>query len=187
MTTQFETTQFEDRLLAELKQVVAERAPVRRRRRLTVALVAAVVLVAGGAVAGPALLSSPAYAVERDPDGSIRVYIRDYRDPEGLQRRLAAFGVRAAIDYLPAGADCREPRGDFVPRDQVTLDLVSWGPFGDSGDDPYWKLHPQFLGPDQTFVYTVHLGRDANGERYQRAAIRVANGPVAPCVRVPAG
>ena len=174
---------FEDRLLTELRQVVAERTPIkaRPRRKMVLALGATGVLAATGAVVVPSLLGSgPAYAVERDPDGSIRVYIHDYRDPKGLQQRIEAFGVPAAIDYLPAGQNCREPRADFVPPDQMPLGLVSWGPFGESGK-PYWKLHPEFVKPGQTFVYTVHLSK-----HNQRAVVRLANGPVAPCELVPA-
>ena len=106
---------------------------------------------------------------------------------ERIDAERSARRVYEALADLPAGTDCEEPRGDFVARDEVTRALVSWGPFGDRDGDPYWKPHPEFLGPDQTFVYTVHLGRDANGERFQHAVIRVANGPVQPCVRVPAG
>jgi hypothetical protein len=181
------TPDFEERLLTQLKNVVAARAatPSAARpvstRRLVLALGAAIALsVAGGAVLF-SLRSTPAYAVERDPDGSIRVYIRDYRDPKGLQARIESFGVPAAVDYIPRGTACREPRGDFVPRDQVPRAMVDWGPFGDESDR-YWKLYPQYIRPGQTFVYTVEVARG-----YQRAMVRLANGPVAPCVQVPAG
>ena len=184
---------FEERLLLQLKEVVAERASMtaapapRSRRRLVISFAAALVVVG---VLGAALLSGlgeePAYAVTRDPDGSIRVYIRDYRDPKGLQRRIEAFGVKAAVDYLPQGKTCREPRGDFVPPEQVPREMVSWGPFGHE-DGYYWKLHPEFIGPDQTFVYVVQIGKDADGGGVQRAMIRLANGPVGPCDPVPIG
>jgi hypothetical protein len=186
---------FEERLLAQLKEVVAEReamtaAPTRRpRRRLVISVAAATALAVVGvlvAVLLPGLAEQPAYAVIRDPDGSIRVYIRDYRDPKGLQRRLEAFGVKAAVDYIPFGTRCREPRGDFVPPDQMPLAMVSWGPFGEE-DGYYWKLHPEFIGPNQTFVYVVQIGREADGGHDQRARIQLANGPVAPCDPVPVG
>jgi hypothetical protein len=190
---------FEERLLTQLKEVVAERgsmtatpaAPAARpgRRRLVVSLAMATALVVVGVLVAallPGLGEAPAYAVTRDPDGSIRVYIRDYRDPKGLQRRLEAFGVKAAVDYIPLGKTCREPRGDFVPPEQAPREMVSWGPFGEE-DGFYWKLHPEFIGPDQTFVYEVQVGKDAHGDGVQRAMIRLANGPVAPCDPVPVG
>jgi len=175
---------FEERLLVALKDMVAERsAPARRpaRRRLVYAAALAVAAVAGATAIG--LHDGPAYAVERDRDGSIRIYIHDYRDPEGLQRRLASFGVRAAVDYLPAGRTCQEPRADFVPQAEVPLGLVNWGPF--PGGEKYFKVYPRFIGPGQTFVYTAQVGWDAHGNHFQRAVIRLANGPVAPCRQVP--
>jgi hypothetical protein len=210
---------FEERLLAQLREVVAERAAetpartvtaaagsvegsalgsaapaarrmrlLRPRRRLVLVLGVALVLAVVAVIAGPALVGlqkSPAYAVVRDPDGSIRIYIRDYRDPKGLERRIESFGVRAAVDYIPQGMKCKEPRGDFVPLDETPRAMVSWGPFGDSGNY-YWKLNPQYIKPDQTFVYVVQVSKDKSGDRTQRAAIRLANGPVAPCEPVPA-
>jgi len=186
---------FEERLLAQLKEVVAERqtmtaAPPRRpRRRLVISVaVAGALAVVGVLVAAllPGLGEQPAYAVIRDPDGSIRVYIRDYRDPKGLQNRIEAFGVKAVVDYIPWGTTCREPRGDFVPPDQMPLEMVTWGPFGEE-DGYYWKLHPEFIGPDQTFVYVVRVRTEADGGHDQRVVIRLANGPVAPCDPVPIG
>jgi hypothetical protein len=170
---------FEERLLSELKDVVAARPAVpKSRRRLVLAGAAAAVVVAGAGVAYAALRPSPAYAVERDPDGSVRVYIFDYRDPEGLQRRLAAFGVRAAVNYLPAGMACREPRADYVPPDRMPLAMVDWSTL--STEQHYFKVFPQYIGPGQTFVYTVQGSKHS-----QRFSIHLANGPVAPCTPVP--
>jgi hypothetical protein len=190
------THNFEERLLAELERVVATRAAdgtspasarsTRSPRRRLVLVGGAVVAVAavGAAVADPELfgLGTPAYAVARDPDGSIRVSVYDFRDPKGLQRRIEAFGVKAAVDYLPAGMTCQEPRADFVPPDQVPRAMVDWAPL--SSRERYFKVHPEYIRPDQTFVYTVQVSTNNHG-RTQRAAIRLANGPVAACKPVP--
>jgi hypothetical protein len=185
MSTPDQLTAFEEQLLAELKNVVAGRsAPVKsrsRRRLVLVGAAAAVALTAAG-VSFVAFRSSPAYAVERDPDGSVRVYIHDYRDPEGLQRRLAAFGIRASVNYLPAGMACKEPRAEYVPPDQMPRGMVDWSTLGDS-EDHYFKVFPQSIGANQTFVYTVQVSH--HGGRSQRFSIRLANGPVAPCTSVP--
>jgi hypothetical protein len=176
---------FEERLLTELKVVAAQpmpgAAPVparQPRRRLVLAGAAALAAVtaAGAGVFG--LHTSPAYAVERDPDGSIRVSVYDYRDPAGLQRRIEAFGVRAAVDYLPAGMACQQDRADFVPADRMPLAMVDWAPL--AGEDHYFKVHPEYIGAGQTFVYTVQVSKHS-----QRAAIRLANGPVAACAPEP--
>jgi hypothetical protein len=112
---------FEDRLLAELRQVVAARPqpvvapapPHRARPRLlagglaaTAAVAAAaVVVVAGGGGA------SPAYAVERQADGSVEVTINSLSDAAGLERKLQAAGIPALVRYLPDGKMCRIPAG----------------------------------------------------------------------------
>ncbi|MFG2043432.1 hypothetical protein [Dactylosporangium sp. NPDC048998] len=178
---------FEERLLNELKAVVAERTqetgavPARRgRRRLVVAGVTAGVAAVAVAATAAVESNSAAYAVERDPDGSVRVSIFDYRDPEGLRQRLASFGVRAAVNFLPAGQACREPRADYVPRDRMPLALVDFSPLG--SDRSYFRVRPQYIGENQTFVYTVQVDKRRHEQRF---AIRLANGPVAPCTPVP--
>jgi hypothetical protein len=186
---------FEERLLTELRNAVAIRAEASavpmagrsvrwRRRRLVLAAGTGLAVAAVATLAGPSMLGlhpSPAYAVERDPDGSIRVFIHDYRDPKGLQQRIEAFGIKAAVDYLPAGMTCQEPRADYVPADQMPREMVDWAPL--SSKEHYFKVHPQYVGPNQTFVYTVQISN--NHGRTQRFAIRLANGPVAPCTPVP--
>jgi hypothetical protein len=170
---------FEERLLAELKTVVATRtadgAPSRParvpRRRLVLSAAAVTTAIAAVVATTFALSGGPAYAVQRDPDGSIHVSVYDYRDPDGLRQRIEAFGVKAVVTYLPAGTACQVPRA-----------MVDWLP-GDS-DNPGFRIHPQYIRPDQTLVYTVQLSQH-HGDRVQRAAIRLANGPVAACRPVP--
>jgi hypothetical protein len=174
---------FEEHLLADLRTVVATRAPDHPARAAAAGAALAVATVA--VVGGPSMFGlrpTAAYAVQRDPDGSIRVSVYDYRDPQGLQRRIEGFGVKAAVDYLPAGMTCREPRADYVPPDRMPREMVDWSPLGSR--DHYFKIHPEYIGPDQTFVYTVQVSSDRRG-RSQRFAIRLANGPVAPCTPVP--
>ncbi len=120
------TREFEERLLAELKceieaggaaasrQPTARPAPARlgwRRRVVLAGGVAAAFAVALGA--GLPLLwggggTAAAYAVEAQPDGSVTVEIWALRDAEGLERRLRAAGIPAAVQYLPPGKACKE-------------------------------------------------------------------------------
>ncbi|GAA2329586.1 hypothetical protein [Dactylosporangium salmoneum] len=172
---------FEDRLLDELRPMVAQARPrPAPRRRLALGGVAVAGLAAVAATGTAVLHDGPAFAVERDPDGAVRVSIFDYRDPDGLRQRLAAFGVRAAVDFLPPGKVCREPRADYVPRDRMPLAMVDFSPL--DGNQNYFRVHPEYLGPEQTFVYAVQVDRDHHEQRFM---IRVANGPVAPCTQVP--
>lgn len=101
---------FEDRLLQELRQVVAERpAPAagsrRRPRRTRVALAGIGIAAAAVAVAmitDNGAVTPSAYAVESRADGAVTVSIRSLSDAAGLERRLRAAGVPAVVDYVPA-------------------------------------------------------------------------------------
>src|SRR5262249_18805293 len=96
---------FEDRLLAELRKVVAARpapaAPARRRRpgvrvaiaAATVAAVAAIVAV----LASSGGVTSDAYAVTPRSNGSVVVQIHSLSDAAGLQAKLRAAGVPADV------------------------------------------------------------------------------------------
>lgn len=123
MTSQ---TTFEDRLLDQLRSVVAanpvsaEPAVGRGRRRRWPA-VAAGFAGAGAAVAlalGIAGGSQPAYAVEGGAGGLVTVHIASLRDAAGLQAALRRRGIPASVDYsvrcrhMPAPPGTRvAPRG----------------------------------------------------------------------------
>ena len=101
-------TNFEDRLLVQLRNVVAERpAPASRPRRgrlvaasaAVVAAVTAAVLIALGGGAS-------AYAVESSPNGSVTVHINRLGDAAGLQRELRAAGIPAVVEYGAAMPAC---------------------------------------------------------------------------------
>ena len=120
MKTESRRNDFEERLLAELRSVVASqpaegrrrRAWVEPRRRRLVLAGSVAVLLAAGAGAGVPFLSggaSPAYAVSRNDDGTVTVEISSLSDASGLQRRLREAGVSAVVQYLPPGKTCKEP------------------------------------------------------------------------------
>ncbi|MGI5231452.1 hypothetical protein [Actinoallomurus sp. CA-142502] len=124
---------FEDRLLAELKTEVADRASRRRgtvRRRwrtagrptrvrwrpVTVAAAAVAVL---AALAVPTLIgpeATAAYAVTRNADGSITVTVKELRAAARLQAELADDGARTDITYLPQHMRCTGERGAVVDQ-----------------------------------------------------------------------
>ncbi|AYF30547.1 MULTISPECIES: hypothetical protein [Micromonospora] len=200
MTTHRSLAPYEESLLSELKGVVAERAAVPRqtptlryryRNRIAIGLAAAAVLAVAAGVGVPALLGTgngPAYAAERDPDGSIRIYIREYRDPKGLEARLRQLGVPAVIDYVPNGKQCREPRATYVPPTQHPEGLLTVMDPEDS-DSPqgaYWRLHPDKIGEGRTFVYTTTIVGDPGDDAWSAAGhSQLAVGPVSPCELVP--
>jgi hypothetical protein len=95
-----------------VEQIVSRSRAVRARRRVT-GLAGVVALAAGAALAVTTLLSgghqaSPrppaaqlaAWTVTRQADGSIRVTIRELRNPAGLQSKLREDGVPASVTLL---------------------------------------------------------------------------------------
>lgn len=107
-------TRFEDRLLEQLRHVVAANpspAPAvatgaRRHSRGT-----RFALAGGGLAAATAVVAivassgshpQAAYAVEPRPDGTVSVTIKSLSDASGLQSALRAKGVPADVDYTPA-------------------------------------------------------------------------------------
>jgi hypothetical protein len=101
---------FEDRLLARLRRVVAEREDSRDpthnrtgRRRLVLsgagaALVIAIVAIAAAAV-GSGSRTTGAYAIQVRPGGKVAVSIYGLGDAKALQRSLRAAGVPAVVDF----------------------------------------------------------------------------------------
>lgn len=188
---------FERRILDEVKQVVTARAatepavpgrdPARPGRRLLLGLTgasAAVALAVG--ISATIGMGEPASAVERDPDGSLRIYIREYRDPQGLQRKLEAHGVNAAVDFIPNGTQCREPRAVYDTEADLRYLLT---PEEDADGEGYWKLHTDLIPPGRTFIYTMQIFGEPERGRVGTAGARfnLAIGYVAPCEVVPGG
>jgi len=114
---------FEERLLEQLKAVVARRgaeqdstesaahSPGWRRAPRLAAGAAAV-----GAAAAVLVFNSggdntsKAFAVEAQDGGGVAIKIYSPEDAAGLEAALAEAGVRSQVDWLPAGMTCREPR-----------------------------------------------------------------------------
>ncbi len=118
---------FEQRLLARLKAVVAERGaaasaaeaaeaqaatPAWRRRGPRLALGAGVAL---AAIAVALVVSaggdnpSKAFAVEPQKGGGVTIKVYALEDASGLEQALEDAGIRAQVTWLPAGKVCREP------------------------------------------------------------------------------
>ncbi|GAA3145246.1 hypothetical protein GCM10010466_40380 [Planomonospora alba] len=158
----------------------------RAYRRPLLGLAAAVVL-AAGAVVGPSLLESgpglpSSYAVTRSPDGAVTIYVRDFSDAAGLERRLRELGVPAIVDRVPYGKMCREPRGRHVLDIPKGLYSV---PEGIPGEEWGWRMRidTRLFRPGQTFVWTVSAHPSGEGGS---TTTYLMEGPVAPCEPVPA-
>jgi hypothetical protein len=173
-------TPFEQRLLHEL-QSLAEATPaptvttftsngMHARRRVAiggalagVSTLAAATLLTGGATA--------AYAVEKEPDGSVTVTMDSIKDdPAGLERALGAAGVHADVTYVPYGKICEGTR--FAPSPQGTAQ-VGISNLGD-GTQP-GGVHFTVDAPIDSSL-TLVIESSAN-----TANVMMAVGPVARC------
>ena len=124
---------FEERLLDELKTVVAQRAAEQehsteaptpspgRRRALRLAFGATAVCAAAAAVLvlnSGSDSTSKAFAVEPQDGGGVTISVYSAEDSAGLEGALADAGIRSQVTWLPAGMTCREPR--FTPSSATT-------------------------------------------------------------------
>jgi hypothetical protein len=179
---------FEERLLLELRRMVpAEQAKNRRRpvRRIALASgVAALAVVA--ATAGVLFLSAgtqSAYAVTKQADGSVTVQIDSISDAAGLQSALQAAGVNAVVEYLPAGKTCQQPW--FTPAGPGANGGEQQSSVRSGGGGPTTFTISGDLPADETLVVTTQTG--PGNER--AIGIGWAKGDVPPCqvVDAPAG
>ena len=130
---------FEDRLLGELRQVVAGRtAPEQARRHRSprrriaiggVGVAAAAVVV--GVVAIGSDVTPNAYAVQSHPNGAVTVSIMRLRDASGLQSSLRAAGVPAVVDYAPPGSP-----GCIVPVPEGAAHVIGTAGVVEAGSTP---------------------------------------------------
>jgi len=179
---------FEDRLLEQLRHVVAERpapAPtfVARRppRRTRLVLAGASVAAATAVVAIVATSSDvtpSAYAVQPRPDGSVTVKIRSLRDAAGLERSLRAAGVPAVVDYVPeGGTGCVAPAPEPAPGGSAERGLNTDGAGAGGRTDSGPSLSSRGPGPgahqtmskvaagDDGVTFTIDPGTIEPGEK----------------------
>lgn len=204
---------FEENLLAELREVVAEQATApqpRRalpRRRFTLAVAGGGLLAAGLVVGLPAVNSDrnpAAYAVTTNDDGTVTVVVARINDAEEaaeLQRDLAAHGVVAEVDYAPPGKQCEDAPSRYQPpfpvRGGSYPEMAGNYPNVAGVDMPYLGA-PSSLGKENVIVIEpavldgrtviVEILDDSLSPTSYLATFRlaVASGPVAPCVLVDA-
>ncbi|MEU8267865.1 hypothetical protein AB0B89_11910 [Sphaerisporangium sp. NPDC049002] len=204
---------FEDRLLAELRTEMAGRAPQGRapaprrntgRRLLATAAVTAIAAAAAIAVPLVTGTGTAAYAVTKNPDGSVTLTIREFRDPEGVEDELAAAGVRADVTYMPLGKRCERPGFRPLDADQANMptkeELLSKDPAVRAkireklASSPSGKairmrngitIYPRYVEPGQTVVLQIAENpkeptvRDP-GVAWQFSGM-LTDGPVNPC------
>lgn len=171
---------FEARLLAHLRAVVAERGIAadarsedtaavtstsawrRRAPRLALAGVAALAAAAVGLiVSGGSDNTSKAFAVEPQAGGGVAIKIYSLSEPEALEKALGEAGIPSSITYLPAGMTCREPR--FRPST-----VTNPKPDGGQPNDGFEAIGPG--GPMSIAIGDEAQKREYDSETQKREA-----------------
>jgi hypothetical protein len=88
-----------------------------RRRVVTGPRLLVAAGVAAGLIIAPLITGTetPAYAVTKSPDGTVRVTVNELRDPAGLKAKLGEAGIKADVTFLASDTRCAAPR--FVSVD----------------------------------------------------------------------
>ncbi|GLW11148.1 hypothetical protein Misp01_62760 [Microtetraspora sp. NBRC 13810] len=192
---------FEERLLMELKSEVARQAAQGRARRFTPRRMLAAAVAVGAAAAAAVMIplvtgtETAAYALTTRPDGSIILKIHDFRDPDLVERDLAALGVTADIAYLELSQQCSPARranrayeswepaepGERSPDFQAAHPVAGTGGIG---------IFPRHIKRGETLVMDIRENMEPEDPEKPRAVwmmtAYLADGPVSPCVPVDA-
>ncbi len=176
MNTQLD--HFENALLTEIRQYVtnrstATRLPVKRRW----ALGSIVAAVAGG-LAVPLLMPTPAYTVSEGNAGEIIVKVNRPEDAPGLEAKLAEYGIKADVTYLPFSQTCQPDRFTEVPDGRMKGMQLSVGE-----NLVELVIPPGRIRDGETFVMELS-DRKIPHDKYafeSKGYFAVATGPVAPC------
>ncbi|MBN6051253.1 hypothetical protein JYK22_04855, partial [Nonomuraea sp. RK-328] len=185
---------FEERLLMELKTEVAARG-AERRRRVTVRRLFAGTAVAGlaaaAAVAVPLLTGteSPAYAVTKNTDGTVRVQIKEFRDADKLEADLVRMGVTADVTYLKPGTWCKAGRGKVLASENPDDWDKSISGKAIRQTKGGVDLNPKYLGKNRTAVLMYAEDPNPKSATGKPSVLwqfggYVVEGPVTPCVVV---
>lgn len=181
---------------ATFERIIArERAtstPGRRTARrlvpvaLTVAVAAAVAVVIGtpGQHQPISHARQAAWIVTEHPDGSVTVWFRDYSDPEGLQARLRAAGVRANVGTLDTS--CYPPStgsGRFaIVLAEPTMtqsDVERLFPF--TTETRELAVDPRYLPADATIWIGFPPPTAATADRFFSLAVQPTDIASVPC------
>ena len=131
-----------------VEQIIGRGRALRTRRRIPSLAAGALAVAAAAALAVTALLPAghqagrqppaqlAAWTVTKQADGTIKVTVRQLRDPAGLQRRLRADGVPASVTFFG-----HEPRScQRYPKMSAILMAEVFG-----GHGPPVVIHPKAL------------------------------------------
>jgi hypothetical protein len=186
----------------------------RRGPRLALGAAVAAVAVAVALIVSAGGDNPPAaFAVESQPGGGVRIKVYSLEDASGLEKALREAGIRAQVNWLPAGMTCEPhftpsrvklPGGGTVGgfegggKGALTISIgstkrwrESFGKIrrGEISPDEIanFNLDPAAFRPDQSVVLfgsPEPFAGDPEGGF--QARFEVAEGPVEPCMPLPA-
>ncbi|MEW9530925.1 hypothetical protein [Microbispora sp. NPDC049125] len=173
---------------------------MRPRRRF---VTAPRLLVAAGVAAVAAVTpliagnGTPAYAVAESADGTLTVTLNELRDPDGLEAKLRAAGVKADVTFLAAGTRCAGPR--FAGADAMYGGPAAAGPdelralVEGSRSSKATKvtsirtvrISPEYIKPGETLVMEFRDNPSTQRPWQLGSWLARANTPVQPCTPIP--
>ncbi|WP_436759123.1 hypothetical protein [Streptosporangium sp. V21-05] len=174
-------------------------AGMRPRRRLATAPRLLVAAGVAAAAVGTTLIignDTPAYALAMSPDGTLTVTVNELRDPEGLQAKLGAAGVRADVTFLATGTRCAAPRFAAVdstydgppaagPEELRTAVNESRSPKAATVTSIRTiRISPEHIKPGETLVMEFRDNANAQAPWRLGTWLAQANTPVRPCTPV---
>lgn len=178
-----ELDSFETKLLAELHDVVDERAAARiahgrRQRRIRWSVAAAAALATLGGAGILALnQSTPAYAVAPHDDGSVTVTINRLEDADALEAALARVGIAADVTYTKPGFGCAP--GRFTPASSRRDNQMVMEASVDAKGAYTLTLRKNLLATGQTLVLETSWDKD-----FWTLGFSIARGAVGACRQV---
>ncbi|WP_431897429.1 hypothetical protein [Nonomuraea sp. bgisy101] len=176
----------------QLKEFVMTEIQPRHRRLLPrpAILLPALGLAVAMAVGAPLVFGggAPAYAIAKNPDGTIHITINEARNPEALQADLRAMGLNAVVDYVPEGQRCDpQPRSEsWVPNGTAISKTFAHPGMSVSPESESrfgFTVDPSWVKEGQTAVLELRV-RDDSDITVAGLWTRVSNGPVAECTLV---
>ncbi|GIH78709.1 hypothetical protein Plo01_51380 [Planobispora longispora] len=127
--------------------------------------------------------STPAFAVTKAADGSVDVWIKEFREPEELEAKLAEEGVKAQVDYLPGDQTCEEPRNGRSQAGRAGEPMES--KIGKDGKGISFQLKPGQITADETLVLRVSFDHAHPDQPPTATSLQIVEGEVEPCTAVP--
>jgi hypothetical protein len=205
------TKSFEDRLLTELRRVVAanpEPVPASASAGSAIAHRLPRTLTVAGGLATAALASvavigfgdegeNTAWAVTPNGDGTVTVVINHLSDADGLEQKLRDEGVPAVVQYLPEGKKCADPPpGGVAPAEFGWASALGFpqggvavsAPWGEleappSGGEGYqFTINPVPDGQSLSIATQTRAGAEG-GSTFEENALRIEYfaGDESPC------